>query len=240
MTKKNYEKLRDIENFYKKKASYAKLMRKRRRRTVALILVGIIVVVSGAFIYSHYSSNKYSAFLYSNKEIKVKNSELEKKIEDINDSIDVKEVNYTWGDNLEAYNVPKRLIIHHSASKDVSPETIHKWHLDKGYGGIGYHYYIRKDGIIYRGRDEKVKGAHTINENSKSIGICLEGNYEVDKASKAQIDSLVKLGTSLTVKYNIEDIVGHRDCNQTLCPGKNIDIHNIKSDIASNLEALIE
>lgn len=240
MTKNHYEKLKDIENFYKKKSAYQKLMRKRRRRTVMILLVFIIILVSGILVYRHYSSNKYSTFLYNNKGVKINNSKLLKNIDSINNSFKIEEINYKWGDNLEEYNSPKRLIIHHSVSRNVSPETIHKWHLDKDYGGIGYNYYIKKDGTIYKGRDEKMKGAHTLYENGKSIGICLDGNFEEDTIGKDQLESLINIGTSLVIKYNLEDVVGHRDCNETKCPGENIDIYSIKNSIASKLEKIAE
>ena len=85
-----------------------------------------------------------------------------------------------------------------------------------------------------------MKGAHTLYENGKSIGICLDGNFEEDSISKEQLESLINIGTSLVIKYNLEDVVGHRDCNETKCPGKNIDIHSIKNSITSKLEKMAE
>lgn len=241
MTKASYNKLKDIERFYKKKIDYNKLMRRRRRRTFMLILLIVLVSVGSYIVYSNFSVEKYSLFLANNSEnTKVNNKLLIDKLDNLNKDIDIKEVDYKWSGDLTEYNVPKKLVVHHAATKAASPETIHKWHLDKGYGGIGYHYYIKKDGTIYKGRDEKMKGAHTLNENSKSIGVCLEGNYQEEKPSQKQMDSLSKLGASLIIKYNMEDIVGHRDCNQTLCPGKNINIEEIKAKVIDNIKGLLE
>ncbi len=241
MTKESYNKLKDIERFYKKKIDYKKLMRRRRRRTFMLILLIVLVSVGSYIVYSNFSVEKYSLFLASNSEnTKVNNKLLIDKLDSLNKDMDIKEVDYKWSGDLTEYNVPKKLVVHHAATKAASPETIHKWHIDKGYGGIGYHYYIKKDGTIYKGRDEKMQGAHALNENSKSIGVCLEGNYQEEKPSKKQMDSLAKLGASLIIKYNMEDIVGHRDCNQTLCPGKNINIEEIKAKVIDNIKGLLE
>ena len=46
--------------------------------------------------------------------------------------------------------------------------------------------------------------------------------------------------SNLIIKYNIEDVLGHRDCNKTLCPGGNVDINEIKSEIIKNIEGLLE
>jgi hypothetical protein len=43
---------------------------------------------------------------------------------------------------------------------DASAEQIHGWHLGNGWAGIGYHYVIRKDGTIERGRPEWAIGSH--------------------------------------------------------------------------------
>ncbi|MGG7078901.1 peptidoglycan recognition protein family protein [Clostridium sardiniense] len=241
MTKTSYNKLKDIEKFYKRKNNYEKLMMKRRRRTFMLILLIALISVGSYVVYSNISVEKYSLFLAkSSDNIKVNNKLLVDKLDTLNKDIDIEEIDYKWSGELTEYNVPKRLVVHHAATKEASPEAIHKWHIDQGFGGIGYHYYIKKDGTIYKGRDEKMQGAHAINENSKSIGVCLEGNYEKETPPKNQIDSLVKLGSSLIIKYNMEDIVGHRDCNQTLCPGKNINIEEIKTKVIANMEGLLE
>jgi hypothetical protein len=79
---------------------------------------------------------------------------------------------------------PEYIILHTVAKKGLTElSEIDKWHRDRGFtNGVGYHYYIRKDGTLDFGRDEDEAGAHCIEQgmNSKSIGICMEGhgNYE--------------------------------------------------------------
>lgn len=87
----------------------------------------------------------------------------------------------------------RRIVVHHSASADVSADQIHQWHLNKGWSGIGYHYVIRKSGDIEPGRPVDTVGAHTIGYNGDSIGICLTGNFQQHSPSPEQITSLVKL-----------------------------------------------
>ena len=85
-------------------------------------------------------------------------------------------------------NKTKYIILHHRAGNgDV--RSIHNQHLNQGWSGIGYNFYVRKDGSIFRGRPENTVGAHTPDYNSVSIGICFEGNFENEKMSSVQIES---------------------------------------------------
>lgn len=80
-----------------------------------------------------------------------------------------------------------KIIIHCSAtppSMDIGAATIDKWHKDRGWSQIGYHFVIRRDGAIEDGRDIKITGAHVAGNNTGSIGICLIGG--VDKAMTAE------------------------------------------------------
>ena len=76
----------------------------------------------------------------------------------------------------------KQIILHHAAMNG-SVQDIHRVHLNKDYSGIGYHYYIRKDGSIWEGRPVDMIGAHAQGSNSNSIGVCFEGNFENEKRS---------------------------------------------------------
>ena len=122
----------------------------------------------------------------------------------------------------------------------MSPEQIHDMHLQRGWSGIGYHFYIRKDGTIYRGRKEEMIGAHAKGRNRDSIGICLEGNFEEELITYKQMNSLVKLSADMIIKYNIEESERHKDVYNTLCPGKNFDIKEIQEKVADELIRLGE
>ena len=115
---------------------------------------------------------------------------------------------------------PPEIIYHHAAATSASAEQIHSGHLARGFTGIGYHYYIRKSGIVYVGRPLWAVGAHASGHN-RSIGVCCEGNYEVDKIMPAeQLGALLWLRDELARKYPKARRVRHRDVNATACPGR--------------------
>lgn len=120
----------------------------------------------------------------------------------------------------------KYIILHHRAG-DGNVESIHKQHLAQGYSGIGYHFYIRKDGNIYEGRPLNKQGAHCKGSNYNSVGVCFEGNFETEYMTDAQIKAGSELLKYLFELYPQAKVVGHRDMMATVCPGKNFDINKI-------------
>jgi N-acetyl-anhydromuramyl-L-alanine amidase AmpD len=109
------------------------------------------------------------------------------------------------------------IILHH-AVYNGTVNGIHNIHLNKGWSGIGYHFYIRKDGSIYRGRPEDMIGAHAYGFNSTSIGICFEGNFEIDIMGVAQILAGNELVNYLKDKWKVSKVIKHKDINATACP----------------------
>lgn len=120
-----------------------------------------------------------------------------------------------------------KIILHHAAAEHCTPEDIHRWHLNNGWAGAGYHFLVTKDGKIYRLRPEDTVGAHASGSNSDSIGICAEGNYDYETMPEAQKKSLIWLINYLKNKYHITKVIGHRDVNNTSCPGKNFPFDEI-------------
>ncbi len=124
------------------------------------------------------------------------------------------------------------IVIHHSGfpdGRDSTAEAIHKFHQEaNGWAGIGYHYFIRKDGMIEQGRRPGMLGAHAYQHNGNSIGICVSGNFEFQNPTEAQMDSLQQLTAWLCGKYGLDPmregvIVGHRNLNEdTACPGAHL------------------
>lgn len=113
------------------------------------------------------------------------------------------------------------IVLHHRAGNgDV--QSIHKDHMAKGYWGIGYHYYIRKDGSIWRGRPEQWVGSHagsSNNYNKHSLGVCFEGNFEVEPMTDAQVEAGRELIADIEARYTIKQILKHKDIAATACPG---------------------
>lgn len=138
--------------------------------------------------------------------------------------MDIKETNLNFSSLTPRSKVLEYIVVHHTASTaKETVEQIHNFHINNnGWAGIGYHFYIRKDGTIYRGRPEEYIGAHCENYNSVSLGICLEGNFEIEQPTDNQLKSLSELLQHLKQKYGNVQIVGHRDLNATACPGKNL------------------
>ena len=99
--------------------------------------------------------------------------------------------------------------------------TIHDFHARQGWGGIGYHFYIRRDGTIFRGRPENTIGAHAAGHNHDSIGIAFEGNFETQTMPAAQLRSGQELISWLRQRHNISTIQKHRNVGATACPGRN-------------------
>ena len=129
------------------------------------------------------------------------------------------ETNLKFG-SLSKRASTKRVILHHAAMNG-SVEAVHNVHKAKGWSGIGYHFYVRKDGKIYRGRPEWAIGAHASGSNYNSIGICAEGNFEIDKMPDAQKNALKWLVAYIKDKYKINTVQRHRDVGSTACPGRN-------------------
>lgn len=121
------------------------------------------------------------------------------------------------------------LLVHHTggaAGDDYSAAEIHQIHQSppNNWAGIGYHYVIRKDGTIERGRPRQYRGAHCPDYNWRSLGIHVGGNFEMEEPTPAQLESLALLLADLCDIYRLESeaIVGHRDCLATACPGETL------------------
>jgi N-acetyl-anhydromuramyl-L-alanine amidase AmpD len=122
----------------------------------------------------------------------------------------------------------KRIVLHHVGppDRDVSAKEIDGWHKGQGWAGIGYHFVVRRDGTIERGRPEWALGAHAAGFNNSSIGINFAGNLEKMQPTKEQIEAgamlLADLCTRHQLEPNAQTIVGHCDLMATACPGKNL------------------
>lgn len=130
---------------------------------------------------------------------------------------------YKWNGTLKKRSKTEHLILHHAAANG-SAEDIHRYHVSLGWTGIGYHYYIRKDGSIYRGRPENTVGAHTVGYNDISIGVCFEGNFDVEYMSDAQRQGGEWLVNDIMTRYPNLKVGGHKDYDSTSCPGKHFSL----------------
>ena len=102
---------------------------------------------------------------------------------------------------------------------------------EKGFdwADVGYHYVIRRSGIVEPGRDEGRVGAHVYGHNRNSIGICLVGGVSSPGGpaeanfTKAQYGALEELVDELLWKYKAAKVLGHRDFEgvSKACPSFN-------------------
>lgn len=120
---------------------------------------------------------------------------------------------YNWARKNFIEQKPDTIVIHHAEKETCTAQDIHRWHLANGWMGIAYHYFIRKDGIICRGRQEMHEGGHLYSsENDNTIGICLEGNYDIEKTvPNAQFDALIWLCSDIATHWNIKTYRKHAD-----------------------------
>ena len=121
------------------------------------------------------------------------------------------------------------IVIHCSAvgpDQTSSAAQIDSWHRKDNHWklGIGYHYVIRRDGTIESGRPEWMVGAHCVNHNAHSIGVCYEGGLDIrgqpdDTRTENQKAAMRWLLRQLHRSYPKAVIVGHHDLNpQKDCP----------------------
>lgn len=128
----------------------------------------------------------------------------------------------------------QRIILHHADAKNCSAEDIHRWHLNNGWSGAGYHFLVRKDGKVYRLRPEDKVGAHAYGSNYNSIGVCFEGNYMEEDMPEVQKQAGKELVAYLKNKYNITTVQKHKDVCATSCPGDKFPFDEISNSEASN------
>lgn len=118
------------------------------------------------------------------------------------------------------------IIIHCSATRagvKVHASDIDRWHRERGFDCIGYHYVITLAGKVELGRPEDRIGAHCKGHNAHSIGICYVGGLDengkcCNTMNVAQRIRLVKLLKELIGMYPNATIHGHNEFSNKLCP----------------------
>ena len=149
----------------------------------------------------------------------------------------INEVAYKWNGALSKRRSTTRIILHHAAASKCTAQQIHSWHLANGWVGIGYHFFVRKDGSIYRGRPEDTVGAHARNNNYDSIGICFEGNFMTETMPIIQKWAGQELVQYLKDKYGITKVQKHSDVNATGCPGTHFPFKEVSEGVAADKPA---
>lgn len=137
--------------------------------------------------------------------------------------------------NMSLGNIPKALIVHHieAEGSNWTVQAIHNMHRNEnGWAAIGYHYYIRLDGSVYRGRPDNAIGAHCQGANTNTLGIAFEGDY--DKRTEmpdSQYTAWCELKAHLLNKYGNIPVYGHREKGSSECPGRYFPLDKIKQGV---------
>ena len=145
---------------------------------------------------------------------------------DYRDAIPGDSYNWSWVRSLDQV---RYLAIHHTAGPDTqTPDEIANFHInERGWGGVGYHFIISKNGTVYYVGDLTTARANVLNMNDVVIGICLVGSFISGKEpTNEQLQSAHELTSQLLFRtpelVNVngwQDVVGHKDLQSTECPG---------------------
>lgn len=111
------------------------------------------------------------------------------------------------------------IAVHCSATppgRDIGVDKIREWHKAKGWSDVGYHYVIRRNGLVEIGRPLQFQGAHVSGHNHEAIGVCLVGGISKNGQAEAnftaeQYASLDNLLRALLSQFPGVAVRGHRD-----------------------------
>ena len=131
----------------------------------------------------------------------------------------------------------KKIIIHCSDSDFGDAALLDKWHKERGWEGIGYHYVIlnsyrskdnykkEDDGLIEFGRPVEKIGAHCKGENADSVGILLIGRHTF--TAEQLLVALPKLMNDLSIGFGLvpANVYGHYEFEPLkTCPNISMEV----------------
>ena len=120
-----------------------------------------------------------------------------------------------------------KIIIHCTATPEgrgCTVADIGRWHRERGFSEIGYHYVVYLDGSVHEGRDIAKAGAHCKGQNARSIGVCYVGGMDAagkhpkDTRTPAQKAALRGLVAKLKAEYPGATVHGHNEFAAKACP----------------------
>ena len=145
--------------------------------------------------------------------------------------------------NFRDTNTINKIIVHQTDSEDrgqFSPYDTANYHVNTNdWAGIGYHYYIIKNGEIFQTNRDDVISYHASGNNANSLGVVITGEHRcsIDDDNylvlePEQYNGLVYTLAKLSMKYNIasKDIIGHTETGSPKsCPNLNLD--QLRADV---------
>lgn len=125
-----------------------------------------------------------------------------------------------------------KIFVHCSAtraSQNIGVEEIRQWHINQGWEDVGYHFIIRRDGVLEAGREESLIGSHVRYHNSTSVGVCLVGGVDDNMRPEANFTDkqMTTLRCTLEVlldKYKGAKLMAHHDVSAKACPSFNLSL----------------
>lgn len=138
---------------------------------------------------------------------------------------------------------PKTVTLHCTDTPDEQEFTaanIDAWHKQKGWKKIGYHYVIRKDGTIEKGRDDFEPGAHVKDHNTGNLGVVWVGRYHV---TEAQRFAILYLYHYIRIKHGIhsDQWFGHYEWDTGHAQGKtcpNLEMKDVRQYLKESIELI--
>jgi hypothetical protein len=134
-------------------------------------------------------------------------------------------------------------------------EAIRRYHREvNGWSEIGYHYGIERVGkglLLQVGRPESEPGAHTkeMHMNSKSLGICVVGNFDLAPPGLEILRFLADIVKRKIAEYGIpvQSVLGHREVGAMAgfdwkkgqyksCPGKYFPMDTLRAMLSGELK----
>lgn len=123
--------------------------------------------------------------------------------------------------------VINEIIVHCAATVEgewFGVDDVDRWHKERGWKGIGYHWLVYLDGTVHAGRPEAEVGAHVTWHNQDTLGICYIGGLDAKRAPKdtrtpAQKKGLEDALKAMMRRYpSITKITGHNQYANKACP----------------------
>jgi N-acetylmuramoyl-L-alanine amidase len=133
----------------------------------------------------------------------------------------------------------KLVVVHHSANANPAwgVRECHDCHIsENGWNGIGYNYFIEQSGRVFCGRsdaDRDYVGAHVAGINSRSLGVCLDGDYSLQIPTVANVEVLARVVAMLLLRHRLtaSAIRYHNELAEKDCPGMNFPTRPVFSQV---------